>query len=162
VAPVALAGAIIPGVAKFMVMLSAHADVFGAGATVSVGLMVVLPSSMIPGCIVPIGGLLGISGVESGIAAAFVDAPPGVELHVVVDELPSGDAGGVVPVVLPTLGVEMVLIACGVDGVVAVGLPVVDVEVADVAEGEQVTTVPDIVGSRASGTGASVVSGTPD
>jgi hypothetical protein len=158
VAPVALAGAIIPGVAKFMVMLSAHADVFGVGATVSVGLMLVLPSSMIPGCIVPIGGLLGISGVESGIAAAFVGAPPGLELHGVVDELPSGDVGGAVPVVLPTLGVEMVPIAC----VVAFRPPVVDMEVADVDEGEQVTTVPDIVGSRASGTGASVVSGPPD
>jgi hypothetical protein len=32
-APVALAGAIIPGVARFIVMLSAHAEVFGVGIT---------------------------------------------------------------------------------------------------------------------------------
>ena len=32
-APVALAGGIVPGVARFMVMLSAHADVFGVGIT---------------------------------------------------------------------------------------------------------------------------------
>jgi hypothetical protein len=30
---VALAGAIIPGVARFIVMLSAHAEVFGVGIT---------------------------------------------------------------------------------------------------------------------------------
>jgi hypothetical protein len=49
VAPVALAGAIMPGVARFIVMLSAQADVFGVGATVNVGSMLVLPSSVIPG-----------------------------------------------------------------------------------------------------------------
>ena len=67
VAPVALAGAIIPGVARFIVVLSAQADVFGVGATV----------------IVEAGGdklrhirldraggrLVEISGVESGKAA---------------------------------------------------------------------------------------------
>jgi hypothetical protein len=48
-APVALAGAIMPGVARFIVMLSAQADVFGVGATVNVGSMLVLPSSVIAG-----------------------------------------------------------------------------------------------------------------
>jgi hypothetical protein len=46
---VALAGAIIPGVARFIVMLAAHADAFGVGITVIVGLMLVLPSSVTPG-----------------------------------------------------------------------------------------------------------------
>ena len=36
-APVALAGAIIPGAARYVVMLSAHAEVFGVGITVVVG-----------------------------------------------------------------------------------------------------------------------------
>ena len=49
VAPVALAGAIMPGVARFIVMLSAHADVFGVGITVGVGSMLVLPRSAIAG-----------------------------------------------------------------------------------------------------------------
>ena len=40
-APVALAGAIVPGVARFIVMLSAHADVFGVGITPVAGSMVV-------------------------------------------------------------------------------------------------------------------------
>ena len=53
-------------------------------------------------------GLLGISGVESGKAAPLVDGPPGVELQTVIDELPSGDTGDMVPVVLPTIGVGMV------------------------------------------------------
>jgi hypothetical protein len=49
VAPVALAGAIIPGVARFIVMLSAHADVFGVGTTVIVGSMLVAASSVSEG-----------------------------------------------------------------------------------------------------------------
>jgi hypothetical protein len=48
-APVALAGAIVPGVARFIVILSAHADVFGVGITVMVGSMLVPPSSLITG-----------------------------------------------------------------------------------------------------------------
>jgi hypothetical protein len=43
-APVALAGAIVPGVARFIVMLSAHADVFGVGITAVDGSMLVPPS----------------------------------------------------------------------------------------------------------------------
>jgi hypothetical protein len=38
---VALAGAIVPGVARFIVMLSAQADVFGVGTTVMDGSMLV-------------------------------------------------------------------------------------------------------------------------
>jgi hypothetical protein len=48
-APVALAGAIVPGVAKFIVTLSAHADVFGVGTTVIVGSMPVPASSVAAG-----------------------------------------------------------------------------------------------------------------
>jgi hypothetical protein len=40
-APVALAGAMVPGVARFIVMLSAQADVFGVGTTAIVGSMLV-------------------------------------------------------------------------------------------------------------------------
>jgi hypothetical protein len=43
-APVALAGAIVLGAATFMVMLSAHAGVFGVGITTAVGSMLVPPS----------------------------------------------------------------------------------------------------------------------
>jgi hypothetical protein len=41
---VALAGAIVPDVARFIVVLSAHADVFGVGITAIVGSMLVAPS----------------------------------------------------------------------------------------------------------------------
>jgi hypothetical protein len=44
-APVALAGAIVPGVARLIVMLSAHADVFGVGITPVVGSMLVSAST---------------------------------------------------------------------------------------------------------------------
>ena len=69
VAPVALAGAIIPGVARFIVVHSAQADVFGVGATVIVGSRLVATSCVISGWIVPGGRLVEISGVESGKAA---------------------------------------------------------------------------------------------
>jgi hypothetical protein len=131
--------------------------------------------------------LLGISGVESGNAAPLVGGPPGIKLHTVVDELPSGDAGDTVPVVLPTTGVRMV--PNEIAGIIAVVLAAVDVEevagtadiVVAVENGDvgpivlpsadpvgvcpvgvaQVTTVPGVVGSEANGTGASVVSGVP-
>ena len=86
----------------------------------------------------PGGGLLGTSGVESGKAAPLVGGPPGVELHTVVEEMPSGDTGDMVPVVLPTIGVGMVpngvagIIAVEdilvVDGVIVAVLPAMDVE----------------------------------
>jgi hypothetical protein len=43
-APVALAGGIVRGIARFIVMLSAHADVLGVGMTAAVGSIVVPPS----------------------------------------------------------------------------------------------------------------------
>ena len=48
-APVALAGAIVPGVARFIVVLSAHADVLGVGITAIVGLMLVSPTCVTSG-----------------------------------------------------------------------------------------------------------------
>ena len=48
-APVALAGAIVPGVDKSIVMLSAQADVFGVGTTAVVGSMLVPPNSVTEG-----------------------------------------------------------------------------------------------------------------
>ena len=89
-APVALAGAIVPGVARFIVMLSAQADVFGVGITAIVGSMLVAPSCVMSGWIVPGGGLPELAGVESGKAAPLVGGPPGVELHTVVDGCRAG------------------------------------------------------------------------
>jgi hypothetical protein len=43
-APVALAGAMVPGAARYIVVLSAHADVFGVGMTAIAGSMLVPPS----------------------------------------------------------------------------------------------------------------------
>jgi hypothetical protein len=45
-APVGFAGVIVPGVARYIVVLSAHADVFGVGTTVMVGSMLV-PASCV-------------------------------------------------------------------------------------------------------------------
>src|SRR6266850_8547293 len=79
-----------------------------------------------------------MSEIESGKAAPLVGGPPGVELHTVVNALPSGDSGDMVPVVLPTIGVGMVpnavagIIAVDdidvVDGVIIAGLPGMAVE----------------------------------
>jgi hypothetical protein len=49
VAPVALAGAIMAGFVRLMLMLSLHAAALGVGMTVMVGLMLVLASSAIAG-----------------------------------------------------------------------------------------------------------------
>jgi hypothetical protein len=94
---------------------------------------------------VPGAGLAGICGVESGKAAPLVGGPPGVELHTVVDALPSGNTGDMVPVVLATMGVAMVpngvpdIIAVDdgvvVDGVSVAVLPAMDVELGAVNAG---------------------------
>jgi len=137
---------------------------------------------------VPGGGFVAICGVESGKAAALVGGPPGIVLHTVLGETPSGVIGGTAPVLLATRGVAIapsglaVVVVPGeagaaeTDGVVPMPVPVAGVDVAvdmevTVTVGvpgeicpvgvEQVTTVPGVVGSDASGTGASVVSGTP-
>jgi hypothetical protein len=82
---VALAGVIVSGVDISMVVLSAHAEVFGVGTTVVVGSMLVLPSSVISGCIVPSGGFAGISGVESLARDKQLDGAidPGTERRIV-------------------------------------------------------------------------------
>jgi hypothetical protein len=133
-APVAFAAGIIPGVARFIVVLSAHAGVFGVGITVMVGSILVPPSSVTAGCIVPSGGLAGICGVESGKAAPLPDGPPGVELHTVLEELPIGASGAMFPVVVMAIGDGMVPngepgAAAGViiDDVVIVAAPGIDV-----------------------------------
>jgi hypothetical protein len=109
---------------------------------------------------VPGGGFAGIAGVESGKAAPLVGGPPGVELHTVVDELPSGDTGDTVPVVLPTNGVGMV--PNGVSDIVAVDSVVVDgaiVAVLPAMDGETVLGTVDGVGTGiavAGGGGAAI------
>jgi hypothetical protein len=153
---VALAGAIVPGVDRFIVMLSAQAEVFGVGTTVVVGSMLVVPSCAISCWIVPGGGPGGISGVESGKAAPLVGGPPGVELHTVVDEMPTGDTGDMVPVVLPTIGVGMV--PNGVDDIVAIdNVVVVDGVIMAVLPAMDVETAPGMVDGD--GTGAAVMEG---
>jgi hypothetical protein len=90
----------------------------------------------------------------------LVGGPPGIELHTVVEGLPSGVIGEMFPVVvvtidvarLPNAAVGIIVVVAGTAGVPGVICPV---------GVEQVTTVPGVVGSDASGTGASVVSGAP-
>jgi hypothetical protein len=129
-APVALAGAIVPGVIRYIVVLSAQTDVFGVGTTVTVGSRLVVASCVTSGWIVPGGGPAGISGVESVSAALLVGSPPGKELHWVVDEPPTGGTGDIVPVVLATTNVGMVPKAVDVDadGIIAFMPRAVDVE----------------------------------
>jgi hypothetical protein len=61
----------------------------------------------------------------------------------------TGGIKGVVPIALPGAEIEVAVTAVGVGG------PICPVGV------EQITTVPGVVGSDASGTGANVVSGVP-
>jgi hypothetical protein len=99
---------------------------------------------------VPGGGFAGICGVESGKAAPLVGGPPGVELHTVDDELPSGAIGDMVPIVLPPIKVGM--LPNGVPGIIAVVDDIVVVNGAVVAvlpvmDVETVLGTVDIVGA---------------
>src|SRR5229473_1958244 len=111
---------------------------------------------------VPGGGFAGIAGVESGKAAPLVGGPPGVELHAVVDELPTGDTGDMVPVVLPTIGVGMV--PNGADDIVAID-DIVAVDDIVVVDGVIVAALPAVDGETVFGmvdgvgTGVAVVEG---
>ena len=67
----------------------------------------------------------GIAGVDSGNAALLVGGPPGVELHTMVDELPTGVTGDMVPVMLPRIGV---MVPSGVDCIIMAVVPGMDVE----------------------------------
>ena len=128
----ALAGAIVPGVIKSIVALSAQTDVFGVGTTVIVGSRLVVASGVTSGWIVPGGGLAEISGVESVKAALLVGRPPGKALHMVVDELPTGGTGDIVPVVLAARNVGIVPRAVddvvAADGIIAFMPRAMDVE----------------------------------
>src|ERR1700730_14496124 len=100
--------------------------------------------------------LRGIPGVESGKAAPLVGGPPGVELHTVIDELPSGGTGDKMPILLPMMGEEMVPRA--IAGVGAPGdVVMVDGVIAAVPVKMDVETVPDTVDSI--GTGAADIEG---
>jgi hypothetical protein len=140
VAPVALAGAIVAGLARSIDMLSTQADVFGVGMTGAVCSRLVVTSCVTSGWSEPGGGLAGTSGVDSGRAAPLVGGPPGVELHTMVDAPPTGGADGMVPVVLPTNGVGMVPKARDdmvvVDAGIAGAPPIMDGETAlDIVDG---------------------------
>ncbi len=88
-----------------------------------------------------------------------------MELHTVVDGLPSGVVGEMLPVVVVTIDVGRLPNAAV--GTIAVGDIVVAASTAGVPGAicpvgvAQVTTVPGVAGSEANGTGASVVSGAP-
>lgn len=104
----------------------------------------------------------------SGKAALLVGGPPGRVLQTVVDGLPSGDTGAMVPIELTPIGERMV--PNGLAGVVVVVLPMTVGEVTGKAGAPdticgtgvaQVTNVPGVAGLEANGTGASVVPGAP-
>ncbi|MGX1320035.1 hypothetical protein AB7M17_003488 [Bradyrhizobium sp. USDA 377] len=162
-APVALAGVTVAGDARFIDTPSAQTDVLGLGATAAFGSMPVPPASVVTCGIVPGEGPAGTSAIESGKDAALGNIPPGVELHAVLAAVPTGAAAGTVPIELVICPITGAIVAALPDG----GNPVLDTVgvagtgVGDADGGAQTTTVPGVVGSRASGTAASVVSGAP-
>jgi hypothetical protein len=105
---------------------------------------------------VPSGGFAGICGVESGKAAPLLGGPPGIELHTVVEGLPSGLAGETFPVVVMAIGVEIV--PNGDAGVIAVGdIVAADDVIVAVVPGMDVETVLGTVDDA--GTGIAVMEG---
>ena len=109
-----------------------------------------------------------ICGVESGKAAPLLGGPPGVELHTVVEELPSWVIGVMFPVVVMTIGVGIApngevdaMVAAGVivDDVVIVVVPGIDVEIGTVENVGTGTAVKEGCGrgGTAGGCGAGMV-----
>jgi hypothetical protein len=135
-----------------MVVPSAHADVFGVGITAIVGSMLVPLSCAMSCCNVPGEGLAGISGVVSGKAAPLVGGPLGIELHTVVEGLPSGGIGATFPVVVMTIGVGMV--PNGAVGVIAAGdIVAADAGIVAAVPGMDVETVFGTADDVGTGTG---------
>ncbi|MGT2441168.1 hypothetical protein ACU4GH_41205 [Bradyrhizobium betae] len=163
-APEALAGSIVAGSARFIETPSMQAELFGLGMTAAFGSMPVPPTALVSAEIVPGTAFTGTCEIDNGRDAALVTCPPGVELHATVVPVPAGAAAETVP---------MELMFCPMTGRIGaarpdVGRPMDDtVGVAGTGVGDdggaaQTTTVPGVVGSDASGTGANVVSGAPD
>lgn len=126
--------------------------------------MPVPPPALVSATIVPGAGLAGTCEIESGRDAALVTCPPGVELHVTAAPVPAGATAEMVPMALPFCPAAGRIGAAMPDGETPVGdtVGVAGTGVGDDDGGAQTTTVPGVVGSRASGTGASVVSGAPE
>jgi hypothetical protein len=105
-APVALAGAIIVGLARPIEMVSLQAAVFGVGMTVGAGLILVSVVSRLAvgDWRAPGGGATRTSGVAGGRAAALISAFPGAEAHEPPGaQFPGEDPDVTVPVVLPPI-----------------------------------------------------------
>ena len=101
-APVAFAGAIIAGLARFIETPSLHAAEFGVEMMVLAGSISVLARSSTGDGIAPGGGLRGTSLMASGSAAELVSALPGEAVQVLPGlAVPSGGADAIVPVALP-------------------------------------------------------------
>jgi hypothetical protein len=153
-APVALAA--IACALRSMLTLWLQAEAFGVGdIAIAAKSAVLLVGAKMPAWIVPTAGGSGTDGTNSGSAAPLLVVPPEDALQLLVSvELPSTGDNDTVPMALPCsdtpiglpIGLGIVDIPLGVEAVVP-----------DAAE--QVTTVPGVVGSCASGTGASVVTG---
>jgi hypothetical protein len=126
--------------------------------------MPVPPPALVSAMIVPGAGLAGTCEIESGRDAALVTCPPGVELHATAAPVPAGATAEMVPMALPFCPVTGRIGAAMPGGETPVGdtVGVAGTGVGDDDGGAQTTTVPGVVGSDASGTGASVVSGAPD
>ena len=144
----ALADAIMPGAARFIETVSLQAVAFGVGI-VADGAILVSPRTAVGASSGP-GRTREISGVVSGSD----EGSPGLVFPFSVQllessGLPTGVVGVAVPVALPRFAVEIVPKAAA--GVAALGAVV----------GAQLITVPGIVGSDASGTGAKLVSAAP-
>ncbi|WP_244645748.1 hypothetical protein [Bradyrhizobium campsiandrae] len=126
--------------------------------------MPVPPPPLTSATIVPGAGLMTTCGIDNARDAALATCPPGVELHATGAPVPAGVAAVIVP---------MALLFCPMTGSNGAAMPggarpvgdtigVAGTGVGDDDGGAQTTTVPGVVGSEASGTGARVVSGAPD
>ena len=134
-APVAFAGAIMAGLARFIEIPSLHAAEFGVGITDIAGSMSVLARLSTGDDIVPGGGVDGTSLMASGKAEELVNALPGDAVQVLPTLVaPNGAAAAIVPVVLPLTAPRIITgiaggkLSGGLVGVVDIRFEVIGLE----------------------------------
>lgn len=138
----------MPGVARFIETVSLQAVAFGVGI-VADGAILVSPRIAAGASSVP-GRTLEISGVVSGNDEGSLGLVFPFRIQLLeFSGLPTGMVGAAVPVALPRFVVEIVPKAAA------------DVAALGAVVGAQLITVPGVVGSDASGTGARLVSAAP-
>jgi hypothetical protein len=155
--PSAVIGVIVPVVLPFP---GANGVVVGVARSI-VLVVLVVPAAAVFAAVVAMSTDSGaaVTGGGTGIGGAVTSPSVTAEIAGVVVAAADGAAIAADTTIVPNAGGEAIVAVVGVTVTGAVAGIMVVVE--DAVSGEQLTRVPGVVGSRAKGSGASVVSGAP-